>query len=319
MTFKLIIRNLLAHPFRTILTMGSVLFAVTLLSILTAAVTSLTATIDAASTKRLWVQSAVSLFVRSCCRRFMRLPTASMMASGSPCSIAMTLMTGSFSSAKRGVAARDPSISASSFCASSSALIGPMTVTLPSSSSGNTVGRCSSGRRSYALPRVAAASAGAMRIRANDRIAAVLTGRRLIEQRDRLLELVDTALHALGDDRVRSIVGGDVEPRHLLLLDLLGLVLLVHHEPLDGARQERLERLHEDGGPRVPDRDDLDRAFRIVPVELLHDADQAAHLRRGLRDHERVLLGHRGDRAVGRHHRGELLGERVCAAQCRAG
>ena len=63
MTFKLIARNLLAHPWRTLLTTGSVLLAVLLLCLLNGAVKSMTSSIDEAATNRLWVQSAVSLFV----------------------------------------------------------------------------------------------------------------------------------------------------------------------------------------------------------------------------------------------------------------
>lgn len=60
---KLIIGNLLAHPLRNILTTGAVFFAVALLGLMHGIVTSLSASVEQASQKRLWVQSAVSLFV----------------------------------------------------------------------------------------------------------------------------------------------------------------------------------------------------------------------------------------------------------------
>ena len=56
-------RNIQAHWIRSLLTLGSVTLAVTLLCVLVAIVTSLNATVAASSTNRLWVQSAVSLFV----------------------------------------------------------------------------------------------------------------------------------------------------------------------------------------------------------------------------------------------------------------
>ena len=61
--FKLITRNLLRHPVRSVLTMGSLLVAFFLLCFLRSAVTTLEAGVEAADSKRLWVQSAVSLFV----------------------------------------------------------------------------------------------------------------------------------------------------------------------------------------------------------------------------------------------------------------
>ena len=63
MTFKIVLRNLLAHPLRNLLTAGAVFFAVFLLSFLQAVVSTLDAGVRSASTQRLWVQSAVSLFV----------------------------------------------------------------------------------------------------------------------------------------------------------------------------------------------------------------------------------------------------------------
>lgn len=64
MTLKLVWRNLLAHPLRNFLTAGAVFFAVLLLCFLQAAVSTLDASVRSSSTQRLWVQSAVSLFVR---------------------------------------------------------------------------------------------------------------------------------------------------------------------------------------------------------------------------------------------------------------
>lgn len=63
MILKLILRNLGAHPWRTLLTTGSVFLAVFLVCFLRATVSTLTSSIEQASTQRLWVQSAVSLFV----------------------------------------------------------------------------------------------------------------------------------------------------------------------------------------------------------------------------------------------------------------
>jgi putative ABC transport system permease protein len=60
---KLILRNLFAHPVRTILTTGSVFLAVFLLCFLRATVSTLSASVENAASNRLWVQSAVSLFV----------------------------------------------------------------------------------------------------------------------------------------------------------------------------------------------------------------------------------------------------------------
>jgi len=63
MTFKLVFRNLLAHPWRTALTLASMLVAVFLLCLLQAGVSSLTNVVEQAAANRLMVQSAVSLFV----------------------------------------------------------------------------------------------------------------------------------------------------------------------------------------------------------------------------------------------------------------
>jgi len=63
MPLHLILRNLLSHPIRALLTLASILVAVFLLCVLRSLVTSLGAGIEAASSKRLVVQSAVSLFV----------------------------------------------------------------------------------------------------------------------------------------------------------------------------------------------------------------------------------------------------------------
>ncbi|HEU4420268.1 MAG TPA: ABC transporter permease, partial [Planctomycetota bacterium] len=63
MPFKLLLRNLLAHPVRSLLTAGSVTVAVFLLCVLDAANRGLDTAVATASSTRLWVQSAVSLFV----------------------------------------------------------------------------------------------------------------------------------------------------------------------------------------------------------------------------------------------------------------
>lgn len=63
MPVKLVLRNITAHWVRSALTLGSVLVAVFLLCVLTATTRSLTSSVEQASTNRLWVQSAVSLFV----------------------------------------------------------------------------------------------------------------------------------------------------------------------------------------------------------------------------------------------------------------
>jgi len=59
----LVFRNLMKHPVRTLLTMGSLAVALFLLCFLRSLVTTLEAGVDAADSRRLWVQSAVSLFV----------------------------------------------------------------------------------------------------------------------------------------------------------------------------------------------------------------------------------------------------------------
>ena len=60
---KLVWRNLTAHPVRAGLTLVSMAIAVFLLCILRGAVVGLTTTVEKAASNRLWVQSAVSLFV----------------------------------------------------------------------------------------------------------------------------------------------------------------------------------------------------------------------------------------------------------------
>lgn len=63
MPIKLLWRNLLSHPIRALLTVASVTVAVFLLCVLDAANRGLDAAVSTAATSRLWVQSAVSLFV----------------------------------------------------------------------------------------------------------------------------------------------------------------------------------------------------------------------------------------------------------------
>ncbi len=63
MPLRLVLRNIRAHPLRSLLTFGSVFLAVFLLCMLTATTRSLTTSVDKASNTRLWVQSAVSLYV----------------------------------------------------------------------------------------------------------------------------------------------------------------------------------------------------------------------------------------------------------------
>ena len=60
---KLVWRNLWSHPLRSGLTFGSVVLAVTLLCVLRGTVLGLDAAVQSASTNRLLVQSAVSLYV----------------------------------------------------------------------------------------------------------------------------------------------------------------------------------------------------------------------------------------------------------------
>jgi putative ABC transport system permease protein len=59
----LVVLQLLKHPIRSLLTMGSLTVALFLLCLLTSLVTTLEAGVEAADSRRLWVQSAVSLFV----------------------------------------------------------------------------------------------------------------------------------------------------------------------------------------------------------------------------------------------------------------
>jgi putative ABC transport system permease protein len=61
--YRLVWRNLLAHKLRTLLTIGSLVVAVFLLCTLRSLVTTLETNVATFSSKRLWVQSAVSLFV----------------------------------------------------------------------------------------------------------------------------------------------------------------------------------------------------------------------------------------------------------------
>lgn len=63
MPWKLLWRNLAGHPVRSLLTVGAVAVAVFLVCMLHAVTSGLTRTLSAASTNRLLVQSAVSLFV----------------------------------------------------------------------------------------------------------------------------------------------------------------------------------------------------------------------------------------------------------------
>lgn len=63
MPWKLLFRNLLGHPLRSLLTTGSVAMAVFLIVMLQAVTLGLANTVSAAASNRLLVQSAVSLFV----------------------------------------------------------------------------------------------------------------------------------------------------------------------------------------------------------------------------------------------------------------
>ncbi len=63
MPILLVLKNLLSHPVRSLLTLGSIVVAVFLVSVLRAVVTGLEAGVESASADRLVVQSAVSLFV----------------------------------------------------------------------------------------------------------------------------------------------------------------------------------------------------------------------------------------------------------------
>ena len=60
---RIILRNLGRHKLRSLLTIGSLVVAIFLLITLRSLVVALSAGAEVASTKRLWVQSAVSLFV----------------------------------------------------------------------------------------------------------------------------------------------------------------------------------------------------------------------------------------------------------------
>jgi len=63
MPWKLLVRNVLGHPVRSLLTIGAVMVAVFLVCILQAVTSGLSRSLDASSANRLLVQSAVSLFV----------------------------------------------------------------------------------------------------------------------------------------------------------------------------------------------------------------------------------------------------------------
>lgn len=62
-SFKLVRRNLVKHPVRSTLTVGSLVVAVFLLCMLRSLVVALEAGVESAKSNRVWVQSAVSLFV----------------------------------------------------------------------------------------------------------------------------------------------------------------------------------------------------------------------------------------------------------------
>ena len=63
MPWKLLWRNVLGHPVRSLLTIGAVTVAVFLITVLQAVTAGLSRTLDASSANRLLVQSAVSLYV----------------------------------------------------------------------------------------------------------------------------------------------------------------------------------------------------------------------------------------------------------------
>jgi putative ABC transport system permease protein len=63
MPVRLLLRNVLAHPVRAFLTIGSIAVAVFLVCVLQAVTAGMTRAVDASSANRLLVQSAVSLFV----------------------------------------------------------------------------------------------------------------------------------------------------------------------------------------------------------------------------------------------------------------
>lgn len=60
---RLVVRNLFKHPVRSLLTVGALVVALFLLCFLQAMLTAMKASVAAADEGRLWVQSAVSLFV----------------------------------------------------------------------------------------------------------------------------------------------------------------------------------------------------------------------------------------------------------------
>lgn len=61
--FRIILRNLFKHPLRFLLTLGSLVVALFLMCTLRTLLTTLRAGVEVAQANRLWVQSAVSLFV----------------------------------------------------------------------------------------------------------------------------------------------------------------------------------------------------------------------------------------------------------------
>jgi cell division protein FtsX len=61
---RLVWRNLLKHPLRALLTVGSICIAMFLLCTLRSVVTTLNAGVNSAQQNRLWVLSSVSLFVQ---------------------------------------------------------------------------------------------------------------------------------------------------------------------------------------------------------------------------------------------------------------
>ena len=141
--------------------------------------------------------------------------------------------------------------------------------------------------------------------------AASRADRRYIKQRDRLAQLLDPGPNAFGNDRVGALVEGDAEPRHALLGRLDLFPFRIGDVPLDAFAHEGLERLHQILGLGVLDGEDLDGVFRVFAIELLNDQEKSANLGRSLGDHQRVLLLHRGHRAVFCDHHGELLGQRL--------
>jgi putative ABC transport system permease protein len=63
MLYRLVARYLTKHPVRSFLTVGSMVVAIFLLCMLRSLIVALEAGVKGARTNRLWVQSAVSLFV----------------------------------------------------------------------------------------------------------------------------------------------------------------------------------------------------------------------------------------------------------------